>query len=233
MKNVAVIARRELLSCLSGPIAYIVAATILGLSGLFFVPGVLVHRAPNLVAWTANVAIILVVLVPALSMRLIAEERRSGTLELMLTSPVQEWELVLGKYAGALALYALIMALLLEYPIAFLVIREPDDAAPIWIGMIGLCLIGALFLAVGLLFSSLTRSQAAAYFASFGCLLLLYLAGWTASAGFWGDFLRYVSLQRQILDFAHGVLDSRDLVLYASGIGLSLLLATRSLLSFR
>ncbi|MGQ9525930.1 MAG: ABC transporter permease [Armatimonadota bacterium] len=233
MRAIAVIAGRELRAYLTGMIGYVVATVFLLLSGYFFIALLLnPFGPPDTRYWFGNVTITLLIVVPAITMRLLAEERRSGTIELLMTSPVTEWQVVLGKYAGSMAFYALILALLLQYPILLAKVSSPDPG-PIVSGFLGLVLFGGLFIAIGLLFSSLTKNQIIAFVTTFGILLALYIIDWMAGTVGppWGDLLTYLSVRRHLENFAKGLIDTRDVVFYVTTIALMLYMATRSLAS--
>ncbi len=163
----------------------------------------------------SNVSVILLLLMPLVTMRLFAEERRAGTLELLLTYPVRDGAVLLGKYLAAFALYALMLALTLVYPalVAYLAALE---WGPLLTGYLGLLLMGATFLAVGLFFSSLTENQIVASFLTFLVLLIFWVIGWSADydGGPWGRVLTHLSLVEHFDGFAKGVIDTRDVIYY-------------------
>jgi gliding motility-associated transport system permease protein len=178
----------------------------------------------------SNISVILLLLMPLVTMRLFAEERRSGTIELLLTYPVRDGAVLTGKYLAALALYALMLALTLLYP-GMIVAFARLEWGPVVTGYLGLLLMGAAFIAVGLFASSLTENQIVASITTFGILLLLWIVGWSADyvGGAWGKVLQHLSILEHNDNFAKGVLDSKDIVYYANFIGLALFLALRSL----
>jgi ABC-2 type transport system permease protein len=167
-------------------------------------------------------------------MRLIAEERRAGNMELLLTYPLRDGEILLGKFLAALVLYILILALTLFYPatVAWFTRLEWGAVAT---GYLGLLLIGAAFLSVGLFVSSTTENQIVAGFGTFGALLGLWLLGWFSDTT--QGILRTIVQQAGIIEhmdsFAKGVLETKDIVYYLSVIGFALFLALRSLDSHR
>jgi len=178
-----------------------------------------------------NIAVILVLsLMPFITMRLFAEERQAGTLELLLTYPVRDGAVLIGKYLAALALYAILLLLTLLYP-AILWWFARVEWGTVLTGYLGLLLMGGAFLAVGLFASSLTSNQIVAAVLTFGILLLLWVIGWGADTvgGAWGKVLQHLSILEHNDNFAKGVLDTKDLVYYANFIVLALFLALRSL----
>jgi len=178
----------------------------------------------------SNVSVILLLLMPLITMRLFAEERRSGTIELLLTYPVRDGAVLIGKYLAALALYAIMLALTLPYP-GIVVYFARVEWGPLLTGYLGLLLMGATFLAVGIFASSLTENQIVAAITTFGTLLLLWVVGWSAEyvGGPWGRVLSHLSILGHFDTFARGVLDTKDVIYYVNVIVLSLFLTLRSL----
>ncbi len=178
----------------------------------------------------SNVSVILLLLMPLITMRLFAEERRSGTIELLLTYPVRDGAVLIGKYLAALALYAIMLALTLLYPgILFYFTRV--EWGPLLTGYLGLLLMGATFLAVGIFASSLTENQIVAAITTFGTLLLLWVVGWSAEyvGGPWGRVLSHLSILEHFDTFARGVLDTKDVIFYVDVTIVALFLTLRSL----
>jgi ABC-2 type transport system permease protein len=167
---------------------------------------------------------------PFMTMRLFAEERRSGSIELLLTYPLRDGAILLGKYLAALALYGLMLVATLVYPL-IVAYFAPLDWGPILTGYLGLLLLGGAFLAVGILASSLTENQIVAAIVSFGILLIFWVLGWRAESlgGAWGSILSHLSLLDHFDSFARGVLDTKDVVYYLNLTAVALFLALRSL----
>jgi ABC-2 type transport system permease protein len=178
----------------------------------------------------SNVSVILLLLMPLVTMRLFAEERRSGTIELLLTYPVRDGAVLVGKYLAALALYAVMLALTLTYP-AMVVYFTRVEWGPLVTGYLGLVLLGATFLAVGIFASSLTENQIVAAITTFGVLLIFWVIGWSADyvGGAWGRVLSHLSLIEHFDSFAKGVLDTRDILYYVNFTVVALFLTLRSL----
>lgn len=179
----------------------------------------------------SNVAIILLLsLMPLLTMRLFAEERQSGTLELLLTYPVRDGAVLLGKYVAALALYALLLALTLLYP-AIVWRFARLEWGPVATSYLGLLLMGAAFLAVGVFASSLTGNQIIASVTTFGILLMLWVVGWAGDqvGGTWRTVLSHLSVVERFENFTRGVLDTVDVLYYLNLTALALFAALRSL----
>jgi ABC-2 type transport system permease protein len=169
-----------------------------------------------------------------LTMRLFAEEKKSGTIELLLTYPVRDGEVLAGKFLAAGALYVLLLVLTLCYP-GIVAYFTPVEWGPIRTGYLELVLTGATFLAVGLLISSLTENQIVAGFGTFGVLLAFWIIGWgsESAGGQLRAVLQYLSITEHMDGFTRGVIDSKDLVYYVSAIGLALFLTLRALDSKR
>ena len=178
----------------------------------------------------SNISVILLLLMPLVTMRLFAEERRSGTIELLLTYPVRDGAVLAGKYLAAFALYAIMIALTLLYP-GIVVYFARLEWGPVLTGYLGLMLMGATFIAVGVCASSLTENQIVAAITTFGVLLLLWVLGWSAdyAGGTAGRVLQHLSLLEHNDSFAKGVLDTKDIIYYANFIVLALFLTLRSL----
>ena len=257
MRGIMAVFKREFKSFFVSPIAYIVVAIFLVLSGYFFYGGLItfVERsiaftqqarmygmAPppmNLNEWVVrpffyNEGIIILFLIPLITMRLFSEEKKSRTIELLLTSPVTDLHVVIGKFLSGLALFALMLAFTLVYQIVLFVTGSPD-IGPILTGYLGLLLMGASFLSLGMLISSLTENQIVAATASFGVFLILWVLAWTSrmTGGGLGEILAYISITEHLHDFAKGVIDTKDVVYYLSFIFLGVFLTLRSLESMR
>ncbi len=178
----------------------------------------------------SNISVILLLLMPLVTMRLFAEERRSGTIELLLTYPVRDGAVLIAKYLAALALYVLMLVLTLVYP-AIVAYFARIEWGPLLTGYVGLVLLGATFLAVGVFASSLTENQIIASITTFGILLILWVIGWTAdyAGGGWGRVLSHLSILEHFDSFSKGVLDTKDVIYYVDFTIVALFLTLRSL----
>src|SRR5436309_11894531 len=163
----------------------------------------------------SNFSVILLLMMPLLTMQLFAEERRSGTIELLLTYPVRDGAVLLGKFLAAFALYALMIALTLVFP-AIIWYFAPLEGGPILTGYVGLLLMGATFIAVGVFASSLTENQIVAAVTTFGVLLIFWILGWSAdyAGGTAGRLLQFLSILEHNDSFSKGVLDTKDILYY-------------------
>jgi len=226
MRNVFYIAGKEIRSYFVSPVAYIIVAFWLVAMGFFFWLSLSSNGEASLVNVFNVVIILLLLIAPALTMRLLSEESRTGTLELLLTAPVRDWSVVLGKFLGAMGLYLAMMALTLFYPILLLLFGGNPDWGPIWSGYIGVLLLGMAFLAVGLFASSLSSNQMVSAVIGFVILLILYLISQVVGnvgAGI-GPVLSQLSLYDHFTSFQQGLIDIKDVVFYLTFTGVVLFL---------
>ena len=255
MRNILAIYGKEMRSYFVSPVAYVIAGVFLFLSGYLF-RNILMQfnflcmqfaqqaqymggagGLPNLNLNEIVVSqffgvmdFIWLLVVPMLTMRLFAEEKKTGTIELLMTSPVSTVQILLGKFFACLSLYAFIVSLTLVYCLILEAYGDPDWG-PIASSYLGYLLLGATFVSVGILASALTENQIVAVLLSFGLLLLLWLIDW--SAGFAGPtaakILQYISIIEHLKDFQRGVVDTKDVIFYISFTFFALFLTTRVL----
>ena len=178
----------------------------------------------------SNMSVILLLLMPLVTMRLFAEERRSGTIELLLTYPVRDGAVLLGKYFAALVLYAVMLALTLVYPAIVWYFARPEWG-PLLTGYVGLLLLGATFIAVGLCISSFFENQIMAGTVTFVVLLMFWVIGWSgdAAGGVWKTILSELSLIEHFDTFSKGIFDTKDIVYYLNFTILALFIGLKSL----
>jgi ABC-2 type transport system permease protein len=173
--------------------------------------------------------VIFLFVLPLVTMRTYSEEKRSGTMELLLTAPVTDLEIILGKFLGAMGLFAAMLAVSLVH-IGVLFWKGNPEPLPVLTTYLGLLLMGGCFISLGLFISSLTRNQIVAGMATFAAFLMLWVINWIAS--FVGPtaqaILNYLSITDHLDDFTRGVIDTRHLVYYISFIMFSLFLTARS-----
>lgn len=243
------ILRKELRLYFSSPVAWVVLAVFALVSGWFFynvfafyaLLSLEAARNPLLARDLSvtegvlrplfnNVSVVMLLMLPVLTMRLFAEEKRSGTIELLLTYPVRDGEVLMGKYLAALTVFAGMLALTLVYPV-LVAWTASLERGPLLTGYLGLFLQGAAFIAVGVLVSSLTENQIVAAVGTFGVLLMFWVLGWGAEGAgtTLGRLLRHLSLLEHFDAFAKGVIDSKDVVYYLNVTVLSLFLTLRAL----
>jgi ABC-2 type transport system permease protein len=252
MRNVLAIAQKELRSYFVSPIGYVVIGFFALLYGYFFVTilDYFVRQSTQMGQFGGaqsinvnqmmirpllqNVTILLLFLMPMVTMRSYAEEKRSGTIELLLTSPLSDLQIILGKFFGALALWAVALVVTLVHIGLLFVFGEPEWK-PIVTAYLGLLLMGGCFISVGLFISSLTRNQIVAGMVTFAVFLFLWIINWIGSfSGPTADAVtRYMSIVDQFDDLAKGVIDTSDLVYYVSFIAFGLFLTAKSVDSER
>lgn len=226
MRNALFIAGKELRSYFVSPVAYVIVAFWLIATGFFFWRSVDITSEATLRNVFSVVTILLLLITPALTMRLLAEESRTGTLELLLTAPVRDWSVVLGKFLGSFGLYAVMMALTFFYPILLVLLGGNPDWGPIWSGYLGLLLMGMAFLSVGLFASALTSNQMVSAVIAFVILLLLFVISQVAGGVSTGlsDFLTKFSMSERFDSFMRGIIDLKDVVFFLSFTGVVLFL---------
>lgn len=232
MRRVLAIAYRETLAYFVSPIAYVIALVFVSLTGYFFVDAMSASAFPEATveSYVGRATFILALLGPLLTMRLVAEERKLGTLELLMTSPVLDWEVVVGKFAGAMVVATSAIALTAVY-VGLLFLYGNPDPGPIFTAYIGLVLFAGAALSVGLFTSSLTSNQIIAAVLSYGILALLSVIHLAADhvGGAPATVLRELSIVAHYEDFVRGVLDLRHVAYYVSVMVVLLYLTTRTL----
>ena len=231
MRRIQAVAWKEIQVYFSSPMAYIVGLIFLALTGFFFVRD-LGDPFPeaSLGSFFQGATLILILLAPALTMRLLAEERKLGTVELLLTAPVRDWEVVAGKYLAGLV-FLLATAAMSGYYVLLLFVFADPDPGPIYAGYLGLLLYGAAALAIGLLASALTSNQIVAAVVAMGILLVLYFTDFAAGAvtGLASTVIGEMSTKTHFDDFALGVIDTKHVVYFISLTLIFLFLTVRAL----
>jgi ABC-2 type transport system permease protein len=250
--NTFTICRKELSSYFRSPIAYGVMFFFALIAGYFFYAAVAIFIRQSLQAtmmgqsvpmsvddWVirsvlSNVAVVGLFMVPMITMRLFAEEKRTGTIELLITSPLRDMEIIIGKWLAALSLYGA-MLLLSLVNVAILYMYGKPSWKPLLIGYLGLLLQGGCMLALGAFVSTCTKNQIVAAVAGFGLLLLLWVINWASSLDntVVSRVLGYLSITDHFENFSKGVMDIKDTVFYASVIVFGLFLTARSMESMR
>lgn len=232
MRNILAIAQREFTGYFTSPLAYFVVPVFLGLVGVFslyfqdiFASGVASLRI--VFFWSA---IFLVLLIPAVTMRLFAEERRTGSLELLATLPVDEKQMVLGKYLAAMGLIGIAILLTLTYPLTLSSLTELD-MGPVLGGYLGLFLLAASFAAIGTAASAMTKNQVVAFLVALVLCMLPFAMGFSLGRvpSSILPLLQYLAFDTHFKNLARGVIDSRDIIYYLSIIALFLHIAVFSL----
>jgi ABC-2 type transport system permease protein len=247
VRNILAITQKELKSYFASPIAYFVIGLFALFYGYFFalMMQVFVRNSMNagggmgpqamninqdmLRPVLQNVTVLLLFIMPAITMRTFAEERRSGTIELLLTSPLTDLEIILGKFFGALSLYGLMLAVTFLH-VGILFLYGSPEWKPIITSYLGLLLLGGSFLAVGLFISTLTTNQIVSYILTFSVFLLLWIISWigSISSGIVTDVTSYLSIIEHFDDFSKGVIDTTHVIYYLSLITFGLFLTAKS-----
>ncbi|MBM3327271.1 MAG: ABC transporter [Calditrichaeota bacterium] len=234
MKNIWIIFKRELRAYFDAPIAYVVITAFLLVTGWFFTTNFFVVAQADLRVIFGIIPFIFLFFTPAITMRLISEERKTGTMELLVTMPISDAAVIVGKYLAALALLSASVLPTIIYAISVAMLGDIDGGAAI-AGYLGLIFMGAAYLAIGTFGSSLTDSQVIAFIVSFFLVfvfflldkILFILPNWLVTP------VEYLSIERHFQNISRGVIDSRDVIYYLSMIGLFLFLAARSLAARR
>jgi ABC-2 type transport system permease protein len=252
VRNVWIIWQKELRSYFVSPIAYLLLAMFAVIFGFFFwnIVGYFVFTGMEsqmrgemfpmnineqvIRPLLSNVGVIGLFFIPMITMRLFSEEKRSGTIELLVTSPVRDGEIILGKWLAALSLYSVLL-LLTALNFVFLFKYGNPDWKPLAIGYLGLLLQAGALLAIGMFISTLTKNQIIAGAATFGVCLLLWVLEWVSGyeTATWAQVLSYISVVTHIGSFSKGLLDSKDAVYYVSLTFLGIFFTARSLESLR
>ena len=232
MRNTAPIFKREFASYFNSPIAFIYLTVFLGLSSWLFLKGFFVIGEASLRSFFGLVPWIFLFFIPAITMRLWAEEKKVGTMELLMTLPVTDAEAVLGKFLASFIFLLLSLALTFTLPLVVSLLGDPDPGQ-IFGGYLGSVLIGAAYLSIGLFISSLTENQIVAFIVSVVAIFVLFILG--ADFVLFGipDWLvpvfSFLGLGGHFASVSRGVIDTRDLVYYFSVIGFFLYLNTKSI----
>jgi ABC-2 type transport system permease protein len=234
MSPALVISRREIRTYFNSPVAYIVVTVFTGITGYLFFTQLFMEKQAELRQMFGFMPFLFMFVIPAITMRLLADEKASGTLELLSTMPVRDWEVVLGKFLAALALLGTAIGLTLVFAVTVRTLG-PMDRGPAIGGYLGLILMGGAYISIGLMCSALTRNSIIAFIAAFGISFALYLFGRLTQ--FMPEALQpiisFLSIDGHFENIGRGVIDTRDVIYYLSVMGTCLLLATTSLESRR
>ena len=251
MSNILAIAGKELRGYFASPIAYIIIGFFALVFGYFFVASITMFMQMSLQMGMPgqgqinvnsmairpllqNVSVVALFVLPLITMRTYSEEKRSGTIELLLTSPLTDLQIVLGKFLGAVALFALMLVVTWIH-IGILFVYGNPEWKPIIAGYLGLLLMGASFISIGLLISSLTRNQIVAGMVTFAVLLLLWTVNWMSesSGPTMQKVLSALSITDRFDDFSKGIIAVSHVVYYLSFITFGLFLTAKSVDSER
>ncbi|MEI6245369.1 MAG: ABC transporter permease subunit [Acidobacteriota bacterium] len=250
MRNALAIAGKELRSYFASPIGWVIVGLFSLIFGWFFdtyleyfvknsmqaqMGGGPMNINMSLIRpLFSNATVIILFVLPSITMRTYSEEKRSGTIELLLTSPITDWEIIIGKFLGAMGLYCAMLAATMVYMAVLFAYGHPEWK-PLVAGYIGLVLMGGCFISMGLFISSLTKNQIIAGIGTFIAGLLFWVINWMGdnASPTTAAILSYLSITEHFDDFAKGVLDTKHLIFYLSFITFGLFLTSKSVDSER
>jgi ABC-2 type transport system permease protein len=239
MESTLAIAKREFRSFFASPIAYIVLGGFLLVSGWLFFSTLILAGQASLRGFFNVVPVLFVVIVPAITMRALAEEKKSGTLELLLTLPMEDWQIVAGKFLAALGMVAVGLGWTIPYAITVSALTGPGvafDWGPVLTGYLGLLLLASSFIGLGLWGSALSKNQIVGFIVGLVlCFVFAFVDNFGALLGdsWLSQAVEYLSVDYHFDNVARGVIDTRDLLFYVSLTFVGLFLTTQSLSSAR
>jgi len=252
VSNVLAIAQKELKGYFASPIAYVIIGLFAVVFGFFYYIGVayFIQQSAQMMGLQGgpsqnvneqvirplflNASVILLFVLPMITMRTYSEEKRTGTIELLLTSPLTDVQIIMGKFLGAMALYAAMLAVTIVHIGVLFALGNPEWK-PVVTSYLGLLLMGGSFIAIGLLISSFTRNQIVAVMGTFAVVLLGWIINWASTlAGPTGrEVLDYLGMTNHLEDFTRGIIDTKHVIYYVSLITFALFLTARSVDSER
>lgn len=230
MKKAIPVFRRELAAYFFSPMAYIVISVFLIITGWFFTSDLFIMGDSSLRSVFGIIPFIFIFFVPAITMRLISEEKKSGTIELLVTMPIDDLEIILGKYFAALGLLAVAVLFTLPYGLTIMMLGEPDIGMMVS-GYVGVILMGAAYVAIGVFASTISKNQVVSFIIAFLIIFILWLISMflpllPASIV---PVLQFLSIDYHFQNIARGVIDSRDVLYYFSVIVLMLAMSRLSI----
>ncbi|MFC1512006.1 ABC transporter permease subunit [Candidatus Latescibacterota bacterium] len=230
MKKTLPIFRRELAAYFFSPMAYIVIAVFLMLTGWFFSGDLFLVDDSSLRSLFGMVPFIFLFFVPAITMRLISEEKKSGTIELLVTMPVTDTEIILGKFFAALGLLVVAVLFTLPYGLTVIALGEPDLGMMIS-GYVGVVLLGGAYVSIGVFASTISRNQVVSFIIAFMIIFVLWMLDKVLlfMPTYLVSLLQFLSIEYHFLNITRGVIDSRDVLYYVSVIVFLLVLSRLSL----
>ena len=230
MKKVIPIFRREIFAYFFSPMAYIVISVFLLLTGWFFTSELFLADDSSLRSVFSIIPFIFIFFAPAITMRLLSEERKSGTIELLVTMPITDLEIVLGKYLAGLGLLVVALFFTLPYALTIIVLGRPDMGMLVT-GYLGLVLMGASYISVGVFASTISKNQVVSFIIAFMIIFILFLLNkfLPVMPSYLVPLLQYLSIDYHFTNVSRGVIDTRDIVYYLSLIIFMLSLAKLSL----
>lgn len=246
MRNALTIAGKEMRGYFSSPIGWVISGLFALIFGYFFYAYVEFFVKNSMQAQMgqggpmninmslirplfSNASVIILFILPIITMRTYSEEKRSGTIELLLTSPVTDWEIIIGKFLGAMGLYCTMLSATVMHMAILFAYGQPEWR-PLIAGYVGLLLVGGSFISMGLFVSSLTKNQIVAGVGTFAAGMMLWVINWLGdnASPNTAAVLSYLSITEHFDDFAKGVLDTKHFAYYLSFIAFSLFLTSKS-----
>jgi ABC-2 type transport system permease protein len=250
-RNIASIAGKELRSYFVSPVAWVMMGLFAFIFGYFFTAYLRIFMMNSMQSQfgggqpmnvnmslirplLGNASVLVLFLLPMITMRTYSEEKRSGTIELLLTSPLTDLEIILGKFVGAIGLYGAMLLVTVPYVVILFFAGDPEWR-PLIAGYLGLFLLGSCFIAVGLFISSLTKNQMVAGAATFVVFLFFWIINWVADGAgpLMSQVLSYLSITEHFDDFGKGIIDTKHVIFYLSFIAFGLFLTLKSVDSER
>ncbi len=239
MRNIWVIAQKEYKHYFISPVAYVIAFAILLILGILFYASIMAmsaqmqqQTAPGIDIVLAPLTTLLLFTAPGITMRSLAEEQKGGTLELLLTAPVRDYEVVVGKWLGAMLFIITLLAITLFYPLVLnQIVRPGIDQGSMIAAYLGILLMSGAVLAIGVMMSSFFSNQIAAFFATLGALLVLWMISYPVQAmgNTGGDILRYLDMsEHYYATFMRGIVELKDVIYFVSVIVLTLFIGSVS-----
>lgn len=231
MNYTSVIAKKEIKSYFGSPAAYIVLVIFLLLSGWFFSSPLFLNNTANLRSLFGIVPIIFIFFVPAITMGLVAKEKKQGTMELLTTFPIDDKEIVWGKFLGSMSLILIGLAFTLIHVLTIVFLGKNVDYGPIFCGYIGLILLGGVYSSIGIFASSITDNQIVAFIISFFIIFVLFIIQYSLFfiPPFLVRFFQFISIGYHLDNISKGVIDTRNLIYFGSLIALFMKLSIYTL----
>jgi ABC-2 type transport system permease protein len=230
MSTTTTVAKREIRAYFNSPVAYIVVTVFMLIVGYLYWSQLFLEKQTELRYYFNLTPLVFTFIIPAITMRLLAEEKGSGTLEMLITMPIRDWEVVLGKFLAGMTMLLAIVGMTMFYGVT-LAVLGPIDKGPMLTGYLGLLLMGGAYIAIGVMASSLTRNQIVAFILAFAISFALFIFGQIVqyAPGWLAPVLSFLSMGNHFESLSRGVVDSRDVLFYVSVMVVSLVIATASL----
>ena len=230
MNNILAVLKKELKSYFNSPIAYIIITVFLSIAGYFFAAGLFIVNEASARNVMGVIPLIFIFFIPAITMRLISEEKKIGTIELLLTMPLKDSEIILGKFFASIVLLLIALLFTLVYVITISLLGNPDGG-PIWGGYVGLMLMGSAYLSIGIYASSITENQIVSFIIAFIIIFIFFMLDKVLvfAPVALAPILEYLSIDFHFNNITRGVIDSRDVIYYLSLTIFALSLASHSL----